>query len=112
MIGFAKDASGAFAPGVKITLTNSATNSQLIVATDANGEFQFPQLAPSTYSVAVEAKGFKRAISNAVVQVDQITHVEVTLEVGDITQSVQVESSAPLLESAKTTLSSVVDIRT
>ncbi|MBZ5590285.1 MAG: carboxypeptidase regulatory-like domain-containing protein [Acidobacteriia bacterium] len=110
--GFVKDASGAIVPMAKITLTNTATNAQLATLTAANGEFQFPQLAPSTYSLVVEAKGFKRAVSTAVVQVDQITHAEFNLEVGDITQSVQVEAAAPLLENDKSTLSSVVDTRT
>src|SRR5260370_14892912 len=110
--GSVKDASGAFMPGVKVQLTNTATNARVETITDTNGEFQFLQLAPSTYSLVVEAKGFKRAISTAVVQVDQITHAEFNLEVGDISQSVQVEAAAPLLENDKSTLSSVVDSRT
>src|SRR5216684_2069324 len=110
--GFVKDASGAVIPGVKVTLTSTATNAQLITTTDANGEFQFPQVAPATYTLVVEAKGFKKAVSTALVQVDQITHAEFSLEVGDVSQSVQVEAVAPLLESDKSTLSSVVDSRT
>ena len=110
--GFVKDASGAVMPNVKITLTSTTTNAQLTTTTDANGEFQFPQVAPATYSLVVEAKGFKKAVSSAVVQVDQITHAEISLEVGDVSQSVQVEGVAPLLETDKSTLSSVVDSRT
>ncbi|MBZ5726830.1 MAG: carboxypeptidase regulatory-like domain-containing protein [Acidobacteriia bacterium] len=110
--GFVKDASGAVVPTAKITLTNTATNTQLTTLTDANGEYQFPQLAPSTYTLAVEARGFKKAVGTAIVQVDQITHAEFNLQVGDITQSVQVEAAAPLLENDKSTLSSVVDSRT
>jgi hypothetical protein len=110
--GSVKDASGAFVAGVKVTLTNVGTNAKQETATDANGEFQFLQLAPASYSLAVEAKGFKRAVSNALVQVDQITHAEFNLEVGDVSQSVQVEASAPLLETDKSTLSSVVDSHT
>lgn len=110
--GFVKDPSGAFMPGVKITLTNTATNAQLTVNTDTNGEFQFLQLAPASYSLVVEAKGFKKSIVNTVVQVDQITRVEVTLAVGELSESVQVESAAPLLENDKSAISSVVDSRT
>src|SRR6266481_9432248 len=99
-------------PGVKVTLTNTATNARMETNTDANGEFQFLQLAPSTYSITVEAKGFKRALSTALVQVDQITHAEFNMEVGDVSQSVQVEAVAPLLETDKSTLSSVVDTHT
>lgn len=110
--GTVKDVSGAVVPGAKITLTNTATNTHLTATSDTNGEFQFPQLAPSTYSLEVESKGFKRTLVSALVQVDQITHAEVALEVGDVTQSVQVETFAPLLETDKSTLSSVVDSRT
>ena len=45
-------------------------------------------------------------------QVDQVTHIEFTLEIGSLTESVQVEAVAPLLENDKSTLSSVVDTRT
>lgn len=110
--GFVKDATGAVVPGAKVTLTNTATNTQITAASDANGEFQFPQLAPSTYSLQIEGKGFKRTIVNAVVQVDQITHADVTLEVGDVSQVVEVQAVAPLLESDKSTMSSVVDTKT
>src|SRR6266852_2550879 len=110
--GSVKDASGAYMPGAKVALTNTATNAKLETATDQTSEIQFLQLAPSTYTLAVEAKGFKRAISNALVQVDQITHAEFSLEVGDVSQSVQVEAVAPLLETDKSTLSSVVDTHT
>src|SRR6202158_5155488 len=104
--GSVKDASGAYMAGAKVTLTNPATSAKLEVVTNQNGEFQFLQWAPSTYSLTVEATGFKRSISNAVVQVDQITHADFSLEVGDVSQSVQVEAVAPLLETDKSTLSS------
>src|SRR5437016_1329489 len=110
--GVVKDASGAYMPGVKVTLTNTATNAKQEATTDANGAFQFLQLAPANYQIVAEAKGFKRAVSTALVQVDQITHAEFNMEVGDISQSVQVEAAAPLLETDKSTLSSVVDSRT
>src|SRR5689334_1549603 len=110
--GFVKDATGAVVPGARVTLTNTGTNIQVTATSDANGEFQFPQLAPATYSLQVEGKGFKRTLINAVVQVDQITHADVTLEIGDVSQVVEVAAVAPLLESDKSTLSSVVDTRT
>ncbi len=110
--GSVKDASGALVPGVKITLINTSTNAKQETNTNANGEFQFPNLAPSTYSLVAEAQGFKKITSSSVlVQVDQITHLELTLEVGSLAESVQVEAVAPLLENDKSTLSSVVDSR-
>ena len=109
--GFVKDPTGALIPGVKVTLTNTSTNAQLSTISNENGGFQFPQLAPAGYSLVVESPGFKRSVVNVVVQVDQITRVDVVLHVGDIAQEVEVQAVAPLLESDKSTLSSVVESR-
>jgi len=71
IVGFVKDPSGAIVPGAKITLIESATNTRLFATTNQNGEFQFPQLPPASYLLAVEAAGFKKAtVASLVVQVD------------------------------------------
>jgi Carboxypeptidase regulatory-like domain len=111
--GTVKDPSGAVIPGVKLTLTSTATNAHLSTVSNTTGEFQFPQLAPATYSLVAENSGFKRAAAASVlVQVDQVTHIDLTLEVGSVTDSVQVEAAAPLLENDKSTISSVIDTST
>lgn len=111
--GTVKDSSGAIVTGVRLTLTSTATNAQFSTSTNPQGEFQFLQLAPSTYSLVAESPGFKKSnVSTVLVQVDQVTHIDLTLEVGNVTESVQVEGVAPLLESDKSTLSRVVDTRT
>src|SRR5215472_16225258 len=108
--GTVKDASGALIPSVKLTLTSTATNAQLTTTANGQGEFQFLELPPTTYSLVAEANGFKKVtVASVLVQVDQITHLELALEVGAVTETVQVESAAPLLEMDKSTLSSVVD---
>src|SRR5258708_13066849 len=92
--GSVKDASGAYMAGAKVTLTNIATNAKLETATDQNGEFQFLQLAPSTYTLVAEAKAFKRAISNAVVQVDPITHAEFSLYLAHVSHTLDLAPAA------------------
>lgn len=110
--GVVKDPSGAAVPGVKITLTSTSTNAKVSTNTNSAGEFQFLQLAPATYSLTAEAQGFKRMdVPSVLVEVDQITHLDLSLEVGSLTESVQVEGVAPLLESDKSTMSSVVNSR-
>jgi hypothetical protein len=100
--GTVKDASGAVVATAGLTLTNTATNAQFATTTNPQGEFQFPQLAPSTYTLVAEAQGFKKLnVPSVLVQVDQVTHVDLTVEVGSLTESVQVEAVAPLLESDK-----------
>ncbi|MBI1789652.1 MAG: TonB-dependent receptor [Acidobacteria bacterium] len=113
IMGAVKDPSGAVVPGVRLTLTNIATNSRLATTSDGNGAYQFPQLPPATYSLAAEAQGFKKAsIASVLVEVDQVTHADLTLEVGSLTEVVEVASVATLIESDKSTLSHVVDSRT
>jgi hypothetical protein len=109
--GFVKDPSGAAIAGAKLTLTNQSTNAKVEAVSGTNGSFQFLQLAPAVYSLVVESQGFKRVTEEGiVVQVDQITHVDVALEIGSVSQIVEVSSAViPLLETDRSTLSSVVD---
>jgi carboxypeptidase family protein len=113
IVGAIKDPSGAAISGAQITLVRTETNTRLTAKTDANGSYQFPQLAPANYSLTVEAIGFKKVtVGTVVVQVDQITRVDLALEVGAVTELVEVQGAAPILETDKNTLSSVVDSRT
>jgi len=109
--GSVKDQSGSMISGGKLTLTNMSTNAKLEAESDSNGGFQFLQLAPAMYSLRVEATGFKKVvIDNIVVQVDQITHLEPSLQVGSVSETIEVSGGAiPLLESDRSTLSNVVD---
>src|SRR3954451_23791780 len=111
--GTIKDPTGAVTPGVTLKLVNTSTNAQSSTTTNGGGEFTFLQLAPATYTLEAEHAGFKKTtISSVLVQVDQVTHLELTLELGSVADSVQVEAAAPLLENDRSTLSSVIDTRT
>src|SRR5467141_3080585 len=109
--GFVKDQSGSMISGGKLTLTNMSTNAKLEAESDSNGGFQFLQLAPAMYSLRVEATGFKKVvIDNIVVQVDQITHLEPSLQIGSVSETIEVSGGAiPLLESDRNTLGDVVN---
>lgn len=109
--GSVKDASGAVISGAKLTLINMSTNAQEEAVSDSNGDFQFLQLTPAVYSLRVEAAGFKRAaVNDIVVQVDQITHLDATLQVGSVAETIEVTGTAtPLLEADRSTLSNVIE---
>jgi hypothetical protein len=109
--GVVKDQSGAFVSGAKLTLINLSTNAKDETTSDANGAFQFPQLAPASYSLQVEAAGFKKEVlKDIVVQVDQITHVDASLQLGSVAETIEVTGEAlPLLEADRSTLSNVID---
>jgi hypothetical protein len=112
IIGLVKDPSRAAVPGAKLTLTNLATKANLEAVANSDGGFQFVQLAPAEYSLLAEASGFKKfQATQVLVQVDQITHLDIPLEIGSISEVVEVAAVAPLLESDKSTLSHVVESR-
>ena len=96
--GTIKDATGGVVPNVKLTLTSTTTNTATNTNTDREGQFQFIQVNPTTYSLVAEAQGFKKTtVPSLVVQVDQNTHVDLTLEVGSVGDSITVEDAAPIL---------------
>jgi hypothetical protein len=109
--GSVKDPSGSAISGARLTLTNPATNAKVEAVSDSNGGFQFLQLAPAEYGLLVESPGFKKVTENRIlVQVDQITHVDIALQVGSVTDVIEVNAEAiPLLEADRSTLSNVVD---
>jgi hypothetical protein len=109
--GSVKDSSGAVISSARLMLVNIATNSKVEATSDSNGEFQFLQLTPAVYSLNVEAPGFKKMVMDRiVVEVDQITHVEAMLQVGSVSETVEVSGVAiPLLETDRSTLSNVVE---
>ena len=109
--GSVKDQTGAVVSGAKLTITNISTNAKVETASDNNGGFQFLQLAPAPYSLTVEATGFNKvAMSGIVVEVDQITHIDVALKVGSVAEIVEVAGGAiPLLEADRSTVSNVVE---
>src|SRR5712692_5039392 len=81
IVGTVKDQSGASISGAELTLTNLATNDKTEAVSDSNGNFQFLQLAPAEYSLVVQSTGFKKLTEHHIlVQVDQITHLDVALE--------------------------------
>jgi hypothetical protein len=110
IVGTVKDPSGASISGAELTLTNLATNAKTEAVSDSNGNFQFLQLAPAEYSLVVQSTGFKKLTEQHIlVQVDQITHVDVGLQVGSVLEVVEVASAVPLLETDRSTLSNVVN---
>ena len=75
--GAIKDPSGASLSGVAVKLLSTTTRAQRTTVSDANGAFQFVQLQPGNWSLSAEAPGFKCvAIPSVIVQVDQLTRVE------------------------------------
>src|SRR5579871_5257649 len=91
--GSVLDAQGDTINAATVTLTNKETGRVVTVTTDASGVFNFLSLAPGHYSISASANGFKRKdLADVTVAAEQIQSVNVTLDVGDVSQSVTVSA--------------------
>ncbi|MBI4909050.1 MAG: carboxypeptidase regulatory-like domain-containing protein [Acidobacteria bacterium] len=110
--GNIKDATGAVIPGARVAVVNAATGITARLETGADGRFVAPSLQPGPYSVIVEAAGFKKVDrSGIVLQVDQAARIEIVLEVGAVSETVEIKAEAPLLESSSAALGQVIENR-
>ncbi|HMD69763.1 MAG TPA: carboxypeptidase regulatory-like domain-containing protein [Bryobacteraceae bacterium] len=103
--GTITDPQGGVVPNAKITITEVATGLKYEVTSGSDGLYIRPALKPGTYTVAAEAKGFRRVEQQNVVVIggDRVG-ANLVLPVGDVTQSVEVSTEAALLETESTTL--------
>ncbi len=99
VLGTVTDASGAVVGGAKVTLTEMNTQVARNAQTNTSGNYTFPDVPEGTYSISVEASGFKKDIrQNIGVAVNTTARVDVQLQLGNISQSVEVTGAPPLLQ--------------
>lgn len=99
--GTVLDPSGAAVPNATVTLTNEATNVSFTTQTTNTGTYVFDSVQVGTYTITVEKQGFKRFVSKGnVVQINQPATIDVTLEVGEVSEVVTVESTAELVQTS------------
>jgi len=92
------DSSGAAVPGVAVTVTVVATNRSHVARTSAEGLYVVPNLVPGSYRLTAEATGFKQVQRSGItLEVDQVARLDLTLEVGVVTEVIEVTSQAPLI---------------
>ncbi len=110
--GTVEDASQAAVPRATVTATNDATNVTETSVTDEQGRYTFLALRPASYTIKVEASGFKTAVQSGVVlRVGQRSDLDFTLEVGEITTTVEITAASPLLNTVSAALGAEVDNR-
>jgi hypothetical protein len=113
--GVVKDTAGASVPGAKVMLMDAATKDQKEATTNEDGTFTISDVRPGTYSVAVEATGFKKlSVTNLTVHVDTpVVLNSLTLEAGGIAETVSVTASdaQSLIRSEDAKLTSTIDVK-
>ncbi len=110
LTGVVLDGSNAAAAGAKVTAVNLATNVSQSVTTDGAGNYIFVSLPIGAYNISVELSGFKKATKeNMRLEVAQKARVDFTLQIGQVTESVTIQSSAVLLTTQEATTGAVVE---
>jgi hypothetical protein len=103
--GTVTDSSDAVLTNATVTITNVGTNVAQTVQTNEHGEYFFTGLRPSTYTVKVQAQGFRIAEkTNVVLQVDQKTSINFVLHPPTVSATMEVTETAPLLDTDNATL--------
>jgi hypothetical protein len=111
--GTVTDQSGAFVPQAAISVRNVATDITRATTTSASGFYSVPNLLPGTYDVKASAQGFSTHISSGVILTVGAQQVlDITLQVGQISQTVQVTTEAPNVELASSSISATVNSTT
>ena len=110
--GMVKDATGAMVPNALVTATEIATNARYTTKTTTAGDFTVPSLQVGTYRVRVENTGFKIYIAdNVIVAPGSTVELDLVLEVGTSQQTIEVSSSAQILQTESARVSSEMSNR-
>ena len=111
-VGAVTDSTQSAVVGAHVTLTNSGTGDKRTATTNSTGGYQFVNVAPGTYKIDVEAAGFKHYTQiNVTIQVGSSTRVDAALQVGEVTQSIEVSTESVQLETQQATVGHVVEGR-
>jgi len=106
------DPQGATVPHVKVTLEQEGTGNTRSAIAGSDGLYSFASVPVGIYTITAEAPGFKRAIVPSVrVEVAQRAQIDFTLEIGAVTETVHVTSTAPQLQTADSQIGAVVETK-
>ncbi len=108
--GRVTDPTGAVVPRVNVSIVQVDTNFQFTAVTNDDGLFRVPSLSPGTYRITFEGAGFKKVIREGVdLRAGDVLAVDTALQVGNITESVEVTGAAPLLETETSATGALVE---
>src|ERR1700751_4291232 len=112
VFGTVTDNTGALVPNAKVTVTDVSKGISVTTQTNSSGEYRVDHLIPDTYSVQVTAPGFQTSTASGVlVYADTSPKVDIKLQVGAETSTVQVTAGQPLLQTARADVSTILNPR-
>jgi hypothetical protein len=98
------DPSGSVVPEASLQLTNTSTGVAVTARTDAQGQYHFNSLAPATYQLTAQKEGFSQAQKAFTLETGQTLALDVKLVVGTSSQTVEVSTQSPTIDTADTRL--------
>src|SRR4051794_6808501 len=111
--GIVHDQGGAVLPGAKVLFTDEATGVSVNATTGAQGGFASPPLKPDSYSVTVQANGFKsQTLMGIRLQVQDRLNFDFKMSVGEVAQNVVVTDEAPAVQTESSSLGQVISSET
>jgi len=109
--GAVTDPNGEVVAGATVQVKNSVTGEEFKATTSGNGTFSIPALAAGTYTVTLNAKGFKQAVVNEVkLDVGTPANVRVALEVGNTSESVVIQGGGEIVQSQSANISTTLNV--
>jgi hypothetical protein len=109
ILGTVKDPSGGAVPGATVTLVQTGTGYSRSAVTNQLGEYTAPSLPTGTYTVSAELTGFKKAsLTDVRLGVDQRVRMDMVLQLGQMSEVVEVKAETPLLQTASSDLGTTV----
>jgi hypothetical protein len=112
LLGTVTDTTGASVAGVKVTATAASTGELHESVTNESGNYTFPDLEPGTYTVTVEARGFKKAThENIDLLINSSTRVDLSLVPGSISETVLVTTAPALLQTDRADISTKIEAK-
>lgn len=112
IVGTVADPSGAAVPGVRIAAIEERTNFREQSVSGEDGGYAFPSLRPGQYRIETEAQGFRKLVRGGIeLRINDRLRVDLELQIGAMTESVQVTAAAPLVESESGAVGAVIENR-
>ena len=109
IVGDITDSSGAIAPNVSVTVIHEGTRTERKVQTNEAGQYRVTPLNPGTYTIQVESAGFKKEVrSGVVLEVGAVLEVDFALQVGELTETIEVTGVTPTLRTEEASVGNVV----
>ena len=112
IVGTVSDASGAVIPGVNVTFNHVATGTTYLSSTNEEGNYRSNPLRIGEYLVIAESDGFRTYSGSGVaLSIGDVRQLDIVLEVGAVTEVIEVEASAPLLQTSEAAAGTVIENR-